>query len=186
MKPDQKYMPAFRKSSDGDIKFEQFNPTYPLNISSITLMPILSFNNASMNNMRSQSGVSGESNNTNSNFPNDSSNTLYSYNKPSKKESDKNIENETLNSNQDEYRGIFNNNRLIPNELLKDFDLDLDEDVDLVRNCCNSDIGKIYNYIQNNNPGIITLMESYCIPKPMIGLIIRRIIKLTLDYSNKK
>ena len=198
MKPDQKYMPSFRKSYDGDIKFKPFAPTSPLNLSPIALIPMLSFNDSFINNdifpqeLKDRLRANGSNNKTDDSKENNNNSinknsftfpdnfqieTLYSYNK-GKKESSKPSDNTNQNNSED--------TRIMPNVLLKDFDLNLDEDVDLFRNCCNSEISNVYNYILNENPGIITLLESYNIPKPMIKLIVRRIIKLTLDYSSEK
>ena len=68
---------------------------------------------------------------------------------------------------------------------LREFDLDLDEDTDLVR-VNNNDIDKIFNDIEKNYPGTFALLRSYNVPYPIAKLLIRRTIKLSLTYCKKR
>ena len=76
-------------------------------------------------------------------------------------------------------------------EALREFDLDLNEDIDLVRNVeknRNQDdykIEKIFKAIETDNPGTFSLLQAYNVPYPVIKLLIRRVIKLTLTYCKK-
>lgn len=73
-----------------------------------------------------------------------------------------------------------------PFDILRNFDLDLDETTDLERDCYNTDIDKIYLEIEQNNPGILSTLCEYGIPCPISKVIIKRLIKLSLLYCNKK
>ena len=66
-------------------------------------------------------------------------------------------------------------------QALRDFDLDLDEETDLSRVPENR-VNRIITEIEQNNPGIFSLFEAYRIPRPIARLIMRRIIRLTLNY----
>ena len=66
-------------------------------------------------------------------------------------------------------------------QALRDFDLDLDEDEDLSRVPPNR-VDQIFREIERNNPGAFSLFQAYKIPPPIIKLIVRRIIRLTLYY----
>ena len=79
-------------------------------------------------------------------------------------------------------------NRDLPNiiQLLSDFDLDLDEDVDLVRNCSDKSIDKIYEKIEKNHPEIFALVKAYNIPCPIFKLLIRRVIKISMNYCKRE
>lgn len=86
-----------------------------------------------------------------------------------------------------------NNNNIIPSmrmptpsEILRDFDLDLDETEDFERNDSTNDVDRIYLEMQKNNPGIFTTFSAYGIPSPITKVIIKRSIKLSLNYYNKK
>ncbi|MGG7176640.1 hypothetical protein ACQPU1_03530 [Clostridium paraputrificum] len=246
MRPDQKYMPAFRQNSDGDIKFAPFTPQSPLNSPSAGWIPILFFNNSPLGNpMQNNTGLSMGSqitlpnmsnsffpslntkdnsqnnstnqlntystimpnnnpNNTNKNqnnisnnnsedlFPDESnSNTLYSYNNTNENSNEtQNINNSKPNKSNNMNNTSTNQNDINrspnPIDLLRDFDLDLDEDVDLVRNCCNGHINKIYKEIEQDSPGVLSLLEAYNIPRPMGKLIIRRVIKISVNHCKRE
>lgn len=66
-------------------------------------------------------------------------------------------------------------------QALRDFDLDFDEENDLSRVPPNR-VDQILMEIERNNPGAFSLLQTYKIPSPIIKLIVRRIIRLTLDY----
>lgn len=68
-------------------------------------------------------------------------------------------------------------------QALRDFDLDLDEESDLSRVPPNR-VDQILREIERNNPGAFSLLQAYKIPPPIIKLIVRRIIRLTLDYCS--
>ena len=184
MSPDKKYMPTFRKSDDGDIKFQPFNSNIDGNSPFIGWIPILFYNSSTMNFPNANMGNNTLTNMVSpmplNNFPMPNNNNsitnniadLYSYNKKNKKNNDNSM--------------MSRNSSFIPSDLLRDFDLDLDEDTDLARNCCNSDIDKIYNYIEENNSGTISLLQAYDIPLPIIKLIIKRVIKISINTSKEE
>lgn len=68
---------------------------------------------------------------------------------------------------------------------LREFDLDLDEDSDLVR-VNNAEIDRVYNNIEKKFPGTFTLLQAYNVPYPIAKLLIRRTIKLSLNYCKYK
>lgn len=76
-------------------------------------------------------------------------------------------------------------------QALREFDLDLDESIDLERNNDNNrtndnyQIDKIFRAIEKDNPGTFSLLQAYNVPYPVIKLLIRRVIKLTLTYCKK-
>lgn len=73
-----------------------------------------------------------------------------------------------------------------PSEILQNFDLDLDETEDLGRDGSKNDVDMIYLQMEKNNPGIFTTFSSYGIPSPITKVIIKRSIKLSLMYYDKK
>lgn len=209
MKPDEKYMPSNYRNSDDDLNFMPFMAPYPLTLpklevkSNMNMQPpnlypnpnnighnqTIDLNPNSMSYGETISTYDNKKNNTNSNlinnqnseqnklvseqFPNyDSSDILYSYNNPSS--------NNTTNTNSTTQSSNRN-----PAELLRDLNLNLDEDIDLMRCCKDNDISKLYKEIEDDCPGILSLLEAYNIPSPIAKLIIRRIIKITMRYCKK-
>lgn len=73
-----------------------------------------------------------------------------------------------------------------PSEILQNFDLDLDESEDLRRDGDKNDVDRIYLQMEKNNPGIFSTFSSYGIPSPITKVIIKRSIKLSLMYYDKK
>lgn len=86
------------------------------------------------------------------------------------------------------YTPINSSNRDLPNiiQLLSNFDLDLDEDVDLARNCSDKSIDKIYEKIEKKHPEIFALVKAYNIPCPIFKLLIRRVIKISMNYCKRE
>ncbi|WP_297425930.1 hypothetical protein [Clostridium sp.] len=78
-------------------------------------------------------------------------------------------------------------NHTIPStfDVLRHLDLDLDETNDLERGNSDNDVNKIYAKIERRHPGIFATLYSYRIPRPIVRVIIKRLIRLTLLYSNK-
>lgn len=76
---------------------------------------------------------------------------------------------------------------LIPTtfDILRNLDLDLDETEDLERACSDNDVNKIYAKIEQRNPGIFATLYSYRIPRPIVRVIVKRLIKISLSYCNK-
>ena len=76
----------------------------------------------------------------------------------------------------------------IPNtfDVLRGLDLDLDETEDLERVHSDNDVNKIYSKIEKGNPGIFATLYSYRIPRPIVRVIVKRLIRLTLSYCEKE
>ena len=78
-------------------------------------------------------------------------------------------------------------NTLTHLDILRDFDLSIDSDITNDTRCCSSDdIDKIFKDMEKNNNGVLSTLKSYKIPYPIATLIIKKIIKLTLDYSREE
>lgn len=119
-------------------------------------------------------------------YPDDtSSDILYSYNNSNVNTTD--TSNNTPNTSTNNMNNNITNNTNVKNpaELLRSLNLDVDEDIDLIRCCKDDDINKLYKEIENDCPGILSLLEAYNIPSPIAKLIIRRIIKITMRYCKK-
>lgn len=71
-------------------------------------------------------------------------------------------------------------------EVLRSLDLDIDEASDLDSNYPDNDINKVYTEITKKNPGINYSLSLYGVPSPIIKVITKRLIKLSLLYNNKK
>ena len=119
-------------------------------------------------------------------YPDDtSSDILYSYNNANVNTTD--TSNNTPNTSTNNMNNNITNNTNVKNpaELLRSLNLDVDENIDLIRCCKDDDINKLYKEIENDCPGILSLLEAYNIPSPIAKLIIRRIIKITMRYCKK-
>lgn len=71
-------------------------------------------------------------------------------------------------------------------DVLRNLDLDLNEEEDLGRANHDNDVNKIYSKIEQRHPGIFATLYSYRIPRPIVRVIVKRLIRLTLSYSNDK
>lgn len=132
-------------------------------------------------------------NNTQLNYPSDSiEDELYSYNKaPINTNTPSNTMPNTMpNSNVENNSNVIPNNNLsvvpTPSEVLRIFDLDLDEDMDLDRNHSDKKINKIYKHIKEECPGIIKVLCEYNLPEPIYKLLIKRVIKLSLNNCERE
>jgi hypothetical protein len=201
MNPSQKYMPNNRNITDeDDIKLVPFindrqpPPTDQSNFAMSTTgwIPVYFFNPPQAGNTMwsgMQTSTGGASKGVPSPSPfNGALPILPNMNSIPNEDIDNN--NSALNS---EKFYTFNplatpSNRELPNiiELLSNFDLDLDEDVDLVRNCSDKGIDRIYEKIEKNHPEIFALVRAYNIPYPIFKLLIRRVIKLSVNYCKKE
>lgn len=70
-------------------------------------------------------------------------------------------------------------------DVLRNLDIDLDETDDLERINYNNDVDKIYSKIEQKHPGIFATFYSYRIPRPIVRVIVKRLIKLTLSYCDR-
>lgn len=85
-----------------------------------------------------------------------------------------------------------NSNINIPKEILpttfdvlRGIDLDLDETKDLERVYSDNDVNKIYFQMEQRNPGIFATLYSYRIPRPIVRVIVKRLIRLSLLYCDR-
>ncbi|SFD33188.1 hypothetical protein [Clostridium uliginosum] len=201
MRPDKKYM-ATDSNDTSDINFVPLKSYYNSEYKLSSLTPFIDMNNSIFNNnythnnqfqrafsnyempssvpiSTTNSNVENNSNNNDSYlnlFPSETSESeLYSYYNAL----NKNITN--TNTNENSSMRI-----LTPEEILRNFDLDLDENIDLERACCNNDINKIYSEIEKKHPAILSTLSAYKIPYPISRVIIKRLIKLSLNYCSKE
>lgn len=66
-------------------------------------------------------------------------------------------------------------------ELLRSFDFSMDEVNNNIRGSHDSTVDTIYENILKSNNGVLSALKAYRIPYPIATLIIKRIIKLTLQ-----
>ena len=150
---------------------------YPSNIPDIEktqISPNL-YNNNTNNNMNNNTNT--PTNNIPSSFPSESteleypsevnSEDLYSYNKP------------RLNDN-------YDTNFINPLDILRNFSF---EDIQLSDSCRGdskeNDVEEIFKKIEENNSVVFATMKAYRIPYPIAKLLIKNIIKLTLEYKGR-
>lgn len=98
----------------------------------------------------------------------------------------------SYNEDRDENSNIKNNynrfsNNLIHLDILRDFDLSPDYDnSNTSRDYSNNEeVDKIFKNIEANHSGLISTLKTYRLPYPISTLLIKKIIKSTLDYSKK-
>lgn len=144
-------------------------------------------NNSTTPNMNNNNGTNvGSSNNSLGSVPSQTDvSQLYCY-----YNSFGNCPGQNTNTNSNQSMNTTNSKQNMstptPSEVLRSFDLDLDETTDLQRNYSNTDVDRIFSRIERRNPGIFATFSSYRIPYPIARVIIKRIIKLSLLYSDKK
>ncbi|AYE33488.1 hypothetical protein [Clostridium septicum] len=110
------------------------------------------------------------------------SDELYSYNKTGSCKANRVVDipstlSENLNSK-------FNED-LTHMNILKDFDFSMDDSSDLRSSNC-SNIDKIFKEIEDNHSGILGTFKAYRMPYPISSLIVKKVIKLSLEYSKKE
>lgn len=68
-------------------------------------------------------------------------------------------------------------------DILRNFDMSLDFSSSESRknNCTEDEVNKIFALIEKDNPGILATMKAYRIPYPITKLLIKKIIKISLD-----
>ena len=84
--------------------------------------------------------------------------------------------------NESRYDNNYIYNCINPIDILRNFDLNIDE-YDTRANVSDNSIDNIFTSIEKNNPGILGTMKAYRIPYPIAKLIIKKIIFLTLKYE---
>ena len=71
-------------------------------------------------------------------------------------------------------------------DVLRSLDLDLDETEDIERVHSDNDVNKIYSKIEKRYPGIFASLYSYRIPRPIVRVIVKRLIRLTLSDCDRE
>lgn len=141
---------------------------YPKNIPTID-------SNESLNTKNNNINTNNKNNNTNTNNTNNTTtgleypselddSFLYSYNEPKVNE-----------------RYIDDSINIL--DILRNFDMSLDFSSSESRknNCTEDEVNKIFALIEKDNPGILATMKAYRIPYPITKLLIKKIIKISLD-----
>lgn len=72
-------------------------------------------------------------------------------------------------------------------DILRNFDISLDFSSYGSRknNCSEDEVNKILSLIEKDNPGILATMKAYRIPYPITKLLIKKIIKISLDNCKR-
>ncbi len=203
MIPAEKYQPKKinNDSRNDDMMFTTFKTNFNMKINNPLLgwIPIYFYpNNMNMPPLNIIPQLPGNnlnitSDNTNMDLNNNDDDILYSYNKDSSKQNNNSSSSSMgsmnmgyYNNNTPFYSNTLNNPPRIL-DCLKDFDLNIDRDIDALRNDSDDYIEEIFNNIEQNNPKTFNLLKAYNVPYPIQKLLIKRIISLTIDYnSNNK
>ena len=150
---------------------------YPKNIPTIDSNESLNTknNNINTNNKNNSINTNNKNNNINTNNTNNTTtgleypselddSFLYSYNEPKVNE-----------------RYIDDSINIL--DILRNFDMSLDFSSSESRknNCTEDEVNKIFALIEKDNPGILATMKAYRIPYPITKLLIKKIIKISLD-----
>lgn len=134
---------------------------YPKNIPTIDSTTSLNQNNETNNiNVKSNTSVEYQAETDDS--------ILYSYNEPKVNE-----------------RYLEDSVNII--DILRNFDISLDFSPSESRknNCTEDEVNKILSLIEKDNPGILATMKAYRIPYPITKLLIKKIIKISLDNCKR-
>ena len=72
-------------------------------------------------------------------------------------------------------------------DILRNFDISLDFSSSESRknNCSEDEVNKILSLIEKDNPGILATMKAYRIPYPITKILIKKIIKISLDNCKR-
>ena len=150
---------------------------YPKNIPTIDSNESLNTknNNINTNNKNNSINTNNKNNNINTNNTNNTTtgleypselddSFLYSYNEPKVNE-----------------RYIDDSINIL--DILRNFDMSLDFSSSESRknNCTEDEVNKIFALIEKDNPGILATMKAYRVPYPITKLLIKKIIKISLD-----
>ena len=203
MIPAERYQPKKinNDSRNDDMMFTTFKTNFNMKINNPLLgwIPIYFYpNNMNMPPLNIIPQLPGNNlnitpDNTNMDLNNNDDDILYSYNKDSSKQNNNSSSSSMgsmnmgyYNNNTPFYSNTLNNPPRIL-DCLKDFDLNIDRDIDALRNDSDDYIEEIFNNIEQNNPKTFNLLKAYNVPYPIQKSLIKRIISLTIDYnSNNK
>ncbi|WP_133015608.1 hypothetical protein [Clostridium cuniculi] len=152
---------------------------YPKNIPTLDSNTSL---NKNSNNTTNTNDYNNNNNNNNYMNPNNYNNTnidleypteqddsfLYSYNEPKVNE-----------------RYLDDSVNIL--DILRSFDISLDFSSSEPRknNCTKDEVDEVFALIEKDNPGILATMKAYRIPYPIAKLLIKKIIKISLDNCKR-
>lgn len=144
---------------------------YPSNIQDIEktqISPNSYNNNNTLNNFNNNVPSSFPSESTELEYPSEvNSEDLYSYNKS------------TLNDN-------YDTNSINPLDVLRNFSFEDTQLSDNYRDDSKENyVDEIFDKIEENNSIVLATMKAYRIPYPIAKLLIKNIIKLTLEYKGR-
>eukprot|EP00828_Plagiopyla_frontata_P017333 TRINITY_DN224_c0_g5_i1.p1 TRINITY_DN224_c0_g5~~TRINITY_DN224_c0_g5_i1.p1 ORF type:complete len:201 (+),score=37.92 TRINITY_DN224_c0_g5_i1:89-604(+) len=74
----------------------------------------------------------------------------------------------------------------LPSEILRNFDLELNEEIDFEDNRIKDEVESIYSRIESSNPNVLDVLLDYKIPTPVAKLIAKRIVQLSLKYRARE
>lgn len=131
-------------------------------------------------------------NNDNSLYNNNSKNTTpseeTSNNKSLELEYPDELNNNLLHSyNEPTIKPRYLNDSVNAVDVLRNFDLSLDYSINESRknSCTEEEVNNIFSKIENDHSGILATMKAYRIPYPIAKILIKKIIKISLDNCNK-
>ena len=167
---------------------------YPKNIPNIDLNTSLNNNNNNTNNTNNTKTPGTNTNlfNTNSNNSNllntNSNNTNLFNQNTTELEYPTELDDDFLYSyNEPKVNDRYLENSVNILDILRNFDLSLDfSSSETRKNTCTEDeINDIFSLIEKNNAGILATMKAYRIPYPIAKLLIKKIIKISLDNCKR-
>lgn len=138
---------------------------YPKNIPTMDSNTSLNKKSNNTNNQSNNNTTINNSNTTGLEYPSELDDSfLYSYNE------------EKVNE-----RYIDDSVNIL--EVLRNFDISLDFSSSESRknNSTEDEVNEIFSLIEKDNPGILATMKAYRIPYPITKLLIKKIIKISLD-----
>ena len=129
-------------------------------------------------------------NNDNSLYNNNSKNTTQSEetsnNKSLELEYPDELNNDLLHSyNEPTIKPRYLNNSVNAVDVLRNFDLSLDYSINESRknSCTEEEVNNIFSKIENDHSGILATMKAYRIPYPIAKILIKKIIKISLENN---
>lgn len=161
---------------------------YPQNIPDINKNTSLNKNtnipNNNFNNNTNNTSLNNNANNNNFNNNNNLNNT----NTPGELEYPSELDDDFLYSYNDaKVNERYLENIIDPIDILRNFDLSLEfSDTESRKNkCSEEDINEIFCLIEKEHAGILASMKAYRIPYPIAKLLIKKIIKISLENCKK-
>lgn len=158
----------------------------PLNINQSTQMAPLTPYPNTIPNMDSNTSFNGYTDNSSSNNQFNNKNNMNTT--PMELEYPSELEDNFLYSyNEPKVNERYLDNFVNVIDLLRNFDISLDFSTSESRknNCTEDQVNEIFSLIEKDNPGILATMKAYRIPYPITKLLIKKIIKISLDNCKR-